>query len=81
MSLRSLPICCETRRQLAEHLSTAARLFAEAVALFTGRSAMRSDNEYDRLRDAARAAQLRAEQSRVAFEEYVDSHRCGSETC
>jgi len=46
--------------------------------LFTGRSAMRSGDDYDRLRDAAKAAQLRAEESRVAFEEHIDWHRCGS---
>jgi hypothetical protein len=67
---------CETKRRLADEFATAARLFAEAVVLFTCRDS-RSKDEYNRLRNASRAAQEQAEIARIAFEEHVDSHGCG----
>jgi hypothetical protein len=70
------PLCCSMRQKLAQEFATAARLYAEAVALVTGSDTMAND-PYIRLRNAARAAQDRAETARIAFEEHLDSHRCG----
>ena len=52
----------------------AARLYAEAVALFTAGSVTMSRHEYNRLREAAENAQRRAEAVGMAFEEHVGSH-------
>ena len=68
------PFCCSIRQQLAQEFAAAARLYAEAVVLVTSLGTMPND-KYTRLRDAARAAEARAEIARVRFEEHVDSHR------
>ena len=70
------PFDCSIRQQLAQEFATAARLYAEAVVLFTSLGTIPND-KYTRLRDAVREAQERAEIARVTFEEHVDSHRCG----
>jgi|SRR5215469_4825999 len=68
--------CCRARLVLANEFAIAARLFAEAVVLFTNHKGDPTGHEYSWLREAARKAQLRAEETRIAFEEHVDSHRC-----
>ena len=69
------PSRCETRRRLSEEFATAARLYAEAVIEYT-RSARVSKPEYQRLRQAAEAAQRHSEEGRIAFEEHVSLHQC-----
>ena len=70
------PNCCDIRRQLADEFAIAARLFAEAVVLFTRRDDTRSNDEYNRLCTISRRAQQRAEIARIAFEKHVASHGC-----
>jgi len=72
--------CCAIRRRLAEQFAIAARLYGEAVVLYTGFEGPTADVEYIHLRDAAREAQQRAEVARVLFEEHVDLHRCGQQS-
>jgi hypothetical protein len=69
------PKCCETLRQLGEHFSLSARLYAEAVVNLT-RLKRTAPEEYTRLREAAHQAQDRAEQARAAFEEHLLEHKC-----
>jgi hypothetical protein len=69
-------VYCESKRQLAEQFATAARLYAESVALFTRSADMLSLEQYNRLRKGAEEAQRRAEATGVAFEEHVVLHQC-----
>ena len=67
--------CCDTQLRLAEAFATNARLYAEAVVNLTGIRDL-SEERFDKLRTAVKAAQERAERARVAYEEYLDGHRC-----
>jgi hypothetical protein len=49
----------EMKRRLGEQFATAARLYAEAVAVFTGSPLTVSQDEYHRLRKAAEEARTR----------------------
>ena len=69
--------CCEVRRRLAEEYATAARVYAEAVVMLT-RNQANSHIDYSRLREAAEKARERSEATRVAFEEHIDLHQCGT---
>ena len=63
----------EMKRKLSEQFATAARLYAEAVAVFTGSPLTVSQDEYHRLRKAAEAARGHAEAIGAAFEEHLES--------
>lgn len=69
--------CCEIKRRMADEFALAAGLFAQAVVLFTSSDDRVSNDEYNRLGAASRAAQERAELARMAFEEHVNCHGCG----
>jgi hypothetical protein len=71
--------CCNIRRKLSEQFATAARLYAEAVVVFSSTSLTVSQDEYNRLRKATEEVRGRAEAIGIAFEEHVESHRCGCE--
>ena len=70
------PVCCETRRQLAEQFAITARLYNESVVVLTRSAGRMSPQEWDSLRKGAEQAQQRAEAAGLAFEEHVDWHRC-----
>jgi DNA-binding response OmpR family regulator len=70
--------CCKRMRHLADDFSTSARLYAEAVAMFARHTGTISTDEFRRLRDNAKEARQRAEVTRIAFEEHIDSHHCES---
>jgi hypothetical protein len=63
-----------TRRDLCNEVANE----IEAVAMFARHTGMISADEYRRLRDNAKEARQRAEVTRIAFEEHIDSHHCGS---
>ena len=73
-------ICCETGRKLGEQFSEAARLYAEAVVVFTSNHANVPWEEYVRLRAAVEEAQKRSIGLGIAYEEHVESHRSRAET-
>jgi hypothetical protein len=73
-------ICCETGRKLGAQFAEAARLYAEAVVVFTSNHANVSWDEYIRLRAAVEEAQRRSEALGIAYEEHVESHRRRGET-
>lgn len=60
------------RMQLAAQFATAARLYAEAVALLTADS-LKSPHDYNRLLQAVQEAQQGAEFARLTFQEHVES--------
>src|SRR5262245_25575770 len=72
----AIAICCERRRQLSEQFATAARLYAEAVVLLTLNHSRMSQNDYERLREAAEEARQHSEAMGIAFEEHVEWHQC-----
>jgi hypothetical protein len=76
----TLPVACSTRQQLAMQLATAARLYAEAVALLTSRAGIISQEEYDGLSDNAQQRRGHTELARIEFEAHVESHRCATTT-
>jgi hypothetical protein len=59
---------------LANKFAISARRYAEAVVILT--SGVTSEWNFAELRMAARRAQERAEEARVAFEEHVARHGC-----
>ena len=65
----------EIGRKLGEQFAAAARLYAEAVSIFTSSSLAVSRDECNRLRKIAEEAQGRAEAMGIAFEEHLESHR------
>jgi hypothetical protein len=69
---------CQTRVQLADQFTIATRLYYEAVVDVTRNHVPISASNYRRLREAAEDARSHAEALRIAFNEHVDSHRCGS---
>ena len=74
MNTFGVSTCCGVRRDLANDFATCARLYAEAVVILT--SGITSGSDFEELRVAARRAQERAEEARVAFEEHVAGHGC-----
>lgn len=70
----AIKACCAVRRDLANAFAISARLYAEAVVILT--SGLTSGSNFENLRMAARRAQERAEEARVAFEEHVAGHGC-----
>jgi hypothetical protein len=64
--------CCQLRQDLAGEYATAARLYAEAVAICTQSV---DPSGFEQLRIKAREAQERAESARVMFEEHVAFHQ------
>jgi hypothetical protein len=71
----STPTCCKTAKELAEQFAIAARLYAEAVALFTSHKGTLSHAEYNRLVRTVEGAQQRSEAIGVAYEEHMALHR------
>ena len=70
----SAKACCKLRRELADQFAIAARLYAEAVVIFTHNEF--HGPQFEELRERAREAQDHSEKARVAFEEHVASHGC-----
>ena len=66
--------CCRIRLDLANDLSTAARLYSEAVVLLTSLAPQSSNLEL--MHEKALIAQQRAESAQVAFEAHVRNHSC-----
>jgi hypothetical protein len=65
-------------RERADQFAIYARLYAEAVVAFTRDPGTMSPEKYSRLKKAVKEAQKRAEMMGVAYEEHLDSHRCGA---
>jgi hypothetical protein len=65
-------------RELADQFAIYARLYAEAVVAFTRNPATMSPEKYIRLKAAVEDAQRRAEMMGIAYEDHIDSHRCGA---
>jgi hypothetical protein len=65
----------EIGRKLGEQFASTARLYAEAVSVFTSRSLTVSRDECNRLRKVAEEAQRLAEGMGIAFEEHLESQR------
>ena len=67
--------CCQQRRDLAQELSTAARLYSEAIVDMTTNTISR-DVAFEGLRLQAEKARVSAEAARLLFENHIASHRC-----
>ena len=59
---------------MSEQYAMAARLYAEAVALFTAGPATTSLQQYDRRREAVEDACRRARSAGLAFDEHLGLH-------
>jgi hypothetical protein len=68
---------CQTRRELAEKLAIAARLYAEAVVELIRERTTPSRQAYCQLRANLEEAQQRSEVAGCAFGEHVEAHGCG----
>jgi len=71
---RSPKPCCHLRLELANELSTAARLYSESVVLLATLAPQHPD--LDLWHEEAVAAQQRAESAHVAFECHIRAHGC-----